>query len=72
MYFIHLKFACKVTKNQRIIATFVPKYYDTLRRMTEIGLKHTSELTVTDAVTAFEMGPVDLPVLATPAMMAES
>ena len=34
------------------------------------GLKHTSELTVTDAVTAIAMGSGDMPVLATPAMMA--
>ena len=38
--------------------------------MIEIGLKHTSELTVTDAVTAIKMGSGDMPVLATPAMMA--
>lgn len=38
--------------------------------MIEIGLKHTSELTVTDTVTAIEMGSGDMPVLATPAMMA--
>ena len=41
-----------------------------LRRMIEIGLKHTSELMVTDAVTAIQMGSGDMPVLATPAMMA--
>ena len=35
-----------------------------------IGLKHTSELTVTDAVTAIRMGSGDMPVLATPAMLA--
>ncbi len=35
-----------------------------------IGLNHTSELTVTDAVTAIAMGSGDMPVLATPAMMA--
>ena len=35
-----------------------------------IGLRHTSELTVTDAVTASVMGSGDMPVLATPAMMA--
>ena len=35
-----------------------------------IGLKHTSELTVTDAVTAIKMGSGDMPVLATPALMA--
>ena len=35
-----------------------------------IGLKHTSELMVTDAVTAIAMGSGDMPVLATPAMMA--
>ena len=38
--------------------------------MIEIGLKHTSELTVTDPVTAIQMGSGDMPVLATPAMMA--
>jgi predicted thioesterase len=38
--------------------------------MIEIGLKHTSEITVTEAVTAIKMGSGDLPVLATPAMMA--
>ena len=38
--------------------------------MIEIGLKHTSELTVTDTVTAIKMGAGDMPVLATPAMMA--
>ena len=51
-------------------ATFVANYYDTLRRMIEIGLKHTSELMVTDTVTAIKMGSGDMPVLATPAMMA--
>ncbi len=35
-----------------------------------IGLRHTSELMVTDAVTASVMGSGDMPVLATPAMMA--
>lgn len=38
--------------------------------MIQIGLKHTSELTVNDAVTAIQMGSGDMPVLATPAMMA--
>ena len=38
--------------------------------MIEIGLKHTSELTVTDAVTAIAIGSGDMPVLATPMMMA--
>ena len=38
--------------------------------MIEIGLKHTSELTVTDTITAIQMGSGDMPVLATPAMMA--
>ena len=36
----------------------------------EIGQKHISELTVTDSVTAIAMGSGDMPVLATPAMMA--
>ena len=38
--------------------------------MIEIGLKHTTELTVTDAVTAIQVGSGDMPVLATPMMMA--
>ena len=38
--------------------------------MIETGLKHTSELTVSDAVTAIQMGSGDMPVLATPAMLA--
>lgn len=35
-----------------------------------IGLKHTSGLTVTDAVTAIAVGSGDMPVLATPMMLA--
>ena len=38
--------------------------------MVRIGLKHTSELVVTEALTAAAMGSGDMPVLATPAMMA--
>lgn len=38
--------------------------------MLEIGLKHTSELAVTEEVTAIAVGSGDMPVLATPAMMA--
>ena len=38
--------------------------------MIEIGLKHRSELTVTDAVTAITVGAGDMSVLATPMMMA--
>lgn len=38
--------------------------------MIEIGLKHISELTVTDAVTAVKVGSGVMPVLATPMMMA--
>ncbi|MCR5828713.1 MAG: thioesterase family protein [Bacteroidales bacterium] len=38
--------------------------------MISIGLKHTSELTVTDAVTAIAVGSGDMRVLATPMMMA--
>ena len=38
--------------------------------MIEVGLKHTSELTVNESVTAIRMGSGDMPVLATPAMMA--
>ncbi len=37
--------------------------------MIEIGLKHTSELTVSEVFTAIQMGSGDMPVLATPAMM---
>ena len=38
--------------------------------MIEIGLKHVSELTVNDAVTAINIGSGDMSVLATPMMMA--
>lgn len=38
--------------------------------MLEIGLKHTSEQTVSEALTAMQMGSGDLPVFASPAMMA--
>ena len=38
--------------------------------MIEIGLKHTSELTVTEDVTAMVIGSGDMLVLATPMMMA--
>lgn len=38
--------------------------------MIEIGLKHTSELVVTDTVTAIAVGSGNMPVLATPMMMA--
>ena len=38
--------------------------------MIQEGLTHTSQLTVTEVVTATSMGSGDLPVLATPAMMA--
>lgn len=44
--------------------------YNLTKKMIEIGLKHTSGLTVTDAVTAIEVGSGDIPVLATPMMMA--
>ena len=36
----------------------------------KIGLKHTSELMVTDAFTAIAVGSGDMPVLATPMMLA--
>ena len=38
--------------------------------MIEIGHKHTSDLEVTENVTALSVGSGDMPVLATPAMMA--
>ena len=41
-----------------------------MNNMLEVGLKHTSELIVNDALTAIQMGSGDMPVLATPAMMA--
>ena len=44
--------------------------YNMTEKMIEIGLKHTSELTVTDTVTALKVGSGDMPVLSTPMMMA--
>ena len=38
--------------------------------MLEIGLKHTSELIVEEHLTAIDIGSGDMPVLATPAMLA--
>ena len=38
--------------------------------MLQEGLRHTSQLTVDEAVTAIAMGSGDMPVLATPVMMA--
>ena len=38
--------------------------------MIEVGLKHISELTVTEAVTAISVGSGDMPVLATPMLLA--
>ena len=38
--------------------------------MIEIGLKHISELTVTDAATAMSIGSGDMPVFATPMLLA--
>ena len=38
--------------------------------MLQEGLTHTSQLTVNEAVTAMAMGSGDMPVLATPSMMA--
>ena len=38
--------------------------------MIEIGLKHISELVVTDDVTAVRVGSGDMPVLATPMLLA--
>ena len=38
--------------------------------MIEVGLKHISELTVTDDVTAISIGSGDMPVLATPMLLA--
>lgn len=44
--------------------------YNMTEKMIEIGLKYTSELTVTDTVTAIKVGSGDMPVLSTPMMMA--
>ncbi len=38
--------------------------------MIEIGTKHTSELSVTENMTAMKVGSGDMPVLATPMMLA--
>ena len=38
--------------------------------MIKIGMKHSSELTVTESVTAVNIGSGDMPVLATPMMIA--
>ena len=38
--------------------------------MLEVGLKYTSEQTVSENLTAIQLGSGDLPVFATPAMMA--
>ena len=38
--------------------------------MIETGLRHTSEMTVKETVTAIQVGSGDMPVLATPMMMA--
>ena len=38
--------------------------------MIETGQKHTSELIVSESITAIQMGSGDMPVFATPAMMA--
>ena len=44
--------------------------YQILEVMIEIGLKQISELTVTDAVTAVNVGSGDMSVLATPMLLA--
>ena len=41
-----------------------------MKTMLEIGLTHTSNLVVVDGNTAIALGSGDMPVLATPAMMA--
>ena len=40
------------------------------KKMLKEGLTYTSQLTVTEAITAITIGSGDMPVLATPAMMA--
>lgn len=44
--------------------------YQISETMIEVGLKHISELTVTEAVTAISVGSGDMPVLATPMLLA--
>ena len=44
--------------------------YQISETMIEVGLKHISELTVTEAVTAISIGSGDMPVLATPMLLA--
>ena len=44
--------------------------YQISETMIEVGLKHSSELTVTEAVTAISVGSGDMPVLATPMLLA--
>ena len=60
----------KVTHFCPNFCTFVPTIRNIYEVMIEIGLKHTSELRVTDDVTAITVGSGDMPVLATPMMMA--
>ena len=49
---------------------FAPSIKYVYEGMIEIGLKHTSKLTVTEELTAMKIGSGDMPVLATPVMMA--
>jgi len=71
--FILLNFVVKRGKFTHfcpIFTTFVPTIRIVYEDMIEIGLKHTSELTVTEDVIAITVGSGDMPVLATPMMMA--
>ena len=67
---VFANFICKDSDNYGIIVIFAPRISIVYQEMIEIGQKYTSELTVTDAVTAIKVGSGDLPVLATPMMMA--
>ena len=67
---IHRDNFLKLAKDGYYDGTLFHRVIKSLSDMLEIGLKHTSELTVSEALTAILMGSGDMPVLATPAMMA--
>ena len=70
MFFFYKSVLIRATKVLIIGVFSLPLHRHLGLFMIEIGLKHTSELTVTDAVTAIKVGSGDMPVLATPMMMA--
>ena len=70
MQLVFANFICKDSDNYGIIVIFAPRISIVYQEMIEIGQKYTSELTVKDALSAIKVGSGDLPVLATPMMMA--